>query len=190
MDWQSIIKSLGLFTVGSISIAGIIVYFSKRIFENQLSILNNEHLYRYNTLYSEKLLVYKETYKRIVKAEKSLEYLLRPLKFGQKKSKEEITDETFTFISDLFEYYDENEIFFDNSSVDLLEQLRGKFTKAWGANWQADFMEQARGTPEWVETIENKKHVYETIISNEIPNLKKQLKQDFQKNFKVMETFN
>jgi len=188
MNWESIVESLGLFTIGSMSIAGIIIYFSKRIFENQISILTSEHQYRFSTLYTEKLSVFRETYKRLVKAEKSLEYLLRPAKFAGKKSKKEISNEAYNYMISLFDHYDENEIFFDNSSVKLIEQLREKFTEAWGAHWQADFMEEARGTQAWLETIENKTEIYKKVMENEIPSLKEMLKKDFQKRFRLIET--
>jgi len=188
MNWISLFRDLGIFTIGSGSIAGIIVYFSKHIFENQINILREEHIYRFSTLYTEKLAVFREIYKKLVKAEKSLEYLLRPVKFAGKKTKQEISDEAYNFIVTLFDYYDENEIFFDESSVVLIERLREKFTEAWGAHWQANFMEQARGTKAWIETIENKTEIYKKVMENEIPELKKMLKKDFQKRFKLIET--
>lgn len=188
MNCMSLFESLGIFTIGSTSIAGIIIYFSKRIFENQMSILRSEHQHRFSTLYTEKLSVFRETYSKLVKAEKSLEYLLRPAKFAGKKTKQELSDEAYEFMIFLFDYYDENEIFFDESSVQLIEQLREKFREAWGAHWQADFMEEARGTKAWLETIENKTEVYKKVMENEIPSLKEMLKKDFQKRFKLIET--
>ena len=111
---MSIIENLGIFTAGSVSIAGIVIYFSKKIFENQISILKDEHIQRFNKIYAEKLSVLKEIYRRLVIAEKSLEYLMRPLKIGSNKSDKDIENETIYQINSLFDYFDENEIILRN----------------------------------------------------------------------------
>ncbi|TDN98315.1 hypothetical protein DET65_2225 [Sunxiuqinia elliptica] len=55
MDWLILLKNLGFFTVGASTLTGIIIYFSKKIFENQISILRSEHIFRSTALYSEKI---------------------------------------------------------------------------------------------------------------------------------------
>lgn len=184
---MSIIENIGIFTAGSASISGILIYFSKKIFENQISLLKDEQLQRFNKIYTEKLFVLKEIYRRIVIAEKSLEYLMRPVKIGGNKSEKEIETETINNINLLFDYFDENEIIINDQTANLINQLREKFYAAWGTHSKASFMEQARGTDVWIKSIDEKIEAYNKIVAEEIPSIKQILKNDFQKQFKIFE---
>jgi hypothetical protein len=184
---MNIIENLGIFAAGSASIAGIMIYFSKKIFENQISLLKDEQLQRFNKIYTEKLFVLKEIYRRLVIAEKSLEYLMRPVKFGSNKSENEIETETINSINALFDYFDENEIILNDQTATFISQLREKFYAAWGAHSKASFMEQARGTEVWSKSIDEKIKAYDIIVKKEIPSIKQMLKNDFQKQFKIFE---
>lgn len=184
---MSIIENIGIFTAGSASIAGIIIYISKKIFENKINILKEEQLQRFNKIYNEKLLILKEIYRRIVIAEKSLEYLMCPVKIGGNKSENEIETDTINSINSLFDYFDENEIILNEQTAFLITKLKDKFYAAWGAHSKASFMEQARGTEAWSKSIEDKMDAYNKIVAEEIPSIKKILKNDFQTQFKIFE---
>ena len=187
MDINEILKDIGIFATGSISIAGIVIYFSKKIFENQISLLKEEHLQRFNKIYNEKLYILKEIYRRIVIAEKSIEFLMRPVKLGSSRTKDDIENETINNINSLFDYFEENEIILNEKTAALLNELKTNFYKAWGAHNKASFMEQARGTDAWSKSIENKIGIYNTIVIEEIPKIKNLLKDNFQKQLKVLE---
>lgn len=189
MDWALLLKDLGIFSVFASSLTGIVIYVSKKIFENQLNILKGKNLFRFTTLYAEKIEVTRETYKRIVKAEKALRALITPT------SKDDEKQENFKLViknlNILFDFYEENELMFDDSSLEYLYTLKIKFKDIVTVYNQAEFMEDMmRGTKQWVEAIENKIKVAETILEKEIPLIKKQLKKDFQEKYKLIEIEN
>lgn len=184
MDWFVLLKNLGIFTVGASTITGIIIYFSKKIFENQITILKTEHLHRFTTLYSEKIGIIKETFKRIVHAERALINLATP---GADKLKSEKYENAINSLNSLFDYYEENELFLDDSSLKLIKEMKFKFQDVLKAHNSAEFMEIMRGTEAWANAIENKMKVYEIVLDNEIPAIKEQLKKDFQNKYKLIE---
>lgn len=185
MDWLTLLKNLGFFTVGASTLTGIIIYFSKKIFENQISILKSEHLFRFTTLYTEKIEVIKETFKRIVHAEKALRVLTTPTNSDDKKK--ENYKNALTSLDSLFGFYEENELFLDDNSLKLIKELKLKFENVLNAHNKAEFMEIMRGTEQWADAIENKMKVSETVLDNEIPAIKQQLKKDFQEKYKLIE---
>jgi vacuolar-type H+-ATPase subunit F/Vma7 len=185
MDWFTLLKNLGFFTVGASTLTGLIIYFSKKIFENQISILKTEHLYRFTTLYTEKIEVIKETFKRIVHAEKALRILTIPTSSDEKKK--ENYKNALTNLDSFFGFYEENELFLDDNSLKLIKELKLKFEDVLNAHNKAEFMEIMRGTEQWANAIENKMKVYEAVLDNEIPAIKEQLKQDFQEKYKLIE---
>lgn len=187
MNWLDIIEKLGLFTVGTVSITGIVIYFSKKIFENQVDILKSKHLYRYSKLYTDKLEIIRELYKRLVKAEKAIEILMRPIRWGGDKSTEDLEREAVEYINSLFDFYDENEIIFDEETIDLITQLQKNFYEVWNKHSAAKMMESARGTEVWSDAIQASIDAYNTIIEKEIPQLKNALKKDFQNRYKILQ---
>lgn len=178
MNWQEISKYLGVFGLGATSITAIIIYFSKKIFENQISIFKSEHIYRFTTLYTEKMTVIKETYKRIIKTEKSLSNLMTP---DNKEVKQSLLKIAVESLDSLFDYTDENELFLDETIISLTNELKGKFEEVLKAYNNAEFMENMRGTESWANAIENKMRTTATVLDREIPMIKKNLKQEFQK---------
>jgi hypothetical protein len=187
MDWNIVFKNLGIFTIGASSITGIIVYFSKKIFENQISIFKSEHIHRFTTLYSEKILITKEIYKKVVIAEKALNRLMTPNSPKSPNSKLDKVENTLKSLDSFVNYIDENEIFIDDSSLKLIMQLKEKFQALIAAHNQAEFMEIAKGSDAWFEALENKMNVASTVLDNEIPEIKHLLKIEFQARFKLIE---
>lgn len=187
MEWFFLLKNLGIFTIGASAITGLIIYFSKKIFETQISILKTEHLYRFTTLYSEKIGVIKETFKRITYAEKALRNLTIPTKSGDDKQKNENYENANNSLNSFFDYYEENELFLDDSSLRLIKEMKSRFQDVLKAHDKAEFMEIMRGTEAWAAAIENKIKIYEVVLDNEIPAIKEQLKKDFQDKYKLIE---
>lgn len=188
MEWGDVVKNVFVFAFGSVSISGIIIYISKRLFETQQDILKAQNLHRFSEIYTARMDVIRELYKRLVKAEMSIEELMRPIKFGVQKPQEDADKETFEKLIALFSYYDENEIAFDEKTVKLFETIKNKFLEAWGAHQTHRFMETARGSEIWINAIEKSNEIYHSVIENEIPKLKQALKEDFQKRFQMLQS--
>ena len=189
MDIDEIIKIVGISVLSTSSLVGIIVYISKKIFENKLNILKEERLHRFSNIYTDKFLVHRELYKRVVIAEKSLDCLMRPIKIKTDKSEEDAENETANHINSFYAYFDENEIIFDENEINTANLLRENFNKSWGTYQSVKRMESARGTEAWANVIEKSNEVYHSIVEAEIPKLRNELKNDFQKKYKILEIY-
>lgn len=185
MDWFILLKNLGFFTVGASTITWLIIHFSKKIFETQISILKAEHLHRFTTLYSEKIGIIRETFKRILHAERALINLSTPTKSGDNKLKTEKYENAINSLNSLFDYYEENELFLDDSSLKLIKVIKSRFQDVLAAHNRAESMNP--GTKEWIDAIDNKMKIFVIVLDNEIPAIKEQLKKDLQNKFKLIE---
>ncbi|WP_159523885.1 hypothetical protein [Sunxiuqinia indica] len=101
--------------------------------------------------------------------------------------KKENYKNALTSLDSLFGFYEENELFLDDKSLKLIKELKLKFENVLNAHNKAEFMEIMRGTEQWADAIENKMKVSETVLDNEIPTIKEQLKKDFQEKYKLIE---
>lgn len=185
MDCIGLLKNLGFFAIGASTMTGLIIYVLKKIFETQISILKTEHLHRFTTLYSEKIGIIRETYKRILHAEKALMNLSIPTKSGDDELKKEKSKNAIDSLNSFFDYYAENELFLDDSSLNLIKKIEFKFQDVLKAHNRAELMKV--GTKEWADAIDDKMKVFVKVLDNEIPAIKEQLKKDFQNKFKLIE---
>ena len=183
MDITTIITS----TLISGSITTVIIYISKKLFESRLSIFENKLLFRHNKLYTEKLTVLKELFKRIVIAEKSLEYMMRPIRFSDGRTDEELEQDVVMKVNSFYDYFDENEIILDENIISIVNSLRSKFSECWKTHQVASIMKYDRGSEEWKKSIDDKKEIYEKVICGDIPSLKQELINSFQKQLKISE---
>lgn len=189
MDWTILLKDLSIFTVGAFSLTRIVVYISKKIFETQISILKNEHLFRFTTLYPDKIKVIKKTFKKIVKTEKAFKELT--ILESKEDEKKRNYNNALECLNSFFDYYEENELLIDDSSLSHIEKLKLKFDDIVNAHNRAENMEiMVRGTKAWVDAIENNIEVAKTALDKQIPEIKRQLKKDFQDKYKLMEIEN
>ena len=185
MDWFILLKNLGFFTVGASTITGLLIYFSKKIIENQISIRKTEHLFRFTTLYSEKIGIIKKTFKKILYAERALINLTTPTKSGDNKLKNEKYENAINSLNSFIDYYEENELLLDDSSLKLINDIKFKFKDVLKAHKISEFMEI--GSDAWAKAINDKMKIFVIVLDNEILAIKEQLKKDFQNKFKLIE---
>ena len=187
MNRINVFENIGFFAVGATGISGIIIYLFKKIFEQQISLYKEKSIYRFSKVYTDRLDIIREVYRRLVKAEYSIEILMRPITIGVRKSEEELENEAYCDYTSLFQYYQENEIIFEDDTITLINDIKNRFDKVWKSYNSMKFMETARGSEPWAKSIENSITVYEEEIVNEIPKLKKLLKKQFQKEFDLLQ---
>lgn len=188
MKWTEIIAIL----LGT----GIITTLAQILITNNL----NKRFFRFSNLYKDKLDIIREFYKLLIKAEKGLNILMiesePELKFGKdgivdqesNRKSEEFNIKTYGAINSFFDFYDQNEIIFEDEIVILVNQLREKFIKANNAQSFAKIMEASRGSEAWEKAIDKKSDAHELYVVKEIPELKNKLKTTFQERYKLLET--
>lgn len=160
----------------------------------------NKQFFRFSNLYKDKLDIIRELYRLLIKAEGGLQILmtspLTELKVNKdeneteeyKSEKEEFRKKTFSVISAFFNYYEENEIVFENEIVKCFDELRKKFQTAIKSHNYASIMESSRPSKAWENAAQAKQDAIDSILSKDIPDLKKKLKKIFQDRYKLLET--
>lgn len=188
MEWTEMITIL----LG----AGIITTLTQLFLTNTL----NKRFFRFSNLYKDKLDIIREFYKLLIKAEKGLKMLMiesePEVKSGKdgmpdeesKQKLEEFNIKTYGAIDSFFDFFDQNEIIFEDEIVFLINQLRDKFNKAKSAQSFASMMETSRGSKAWEKAIDKKSDAHELYVIKEIPKLKNELKTKFQERYKLLET--
>lgn len=184
-SFEEIIKSLGFFTIGSISITGLITYLFNKLFEHKIAKLNLEHQIRFSRIYNDQSDQWRNTYKDLVIAERDLEVLLRPIRINPTKNRKELEDAAVISINKFFNNYDENKILFEDKTVEIIENLRNYFNKCWGSHFQMEFLRELKGSEEFSKAVTEAHNIYESIIQNEIPKLKENLRKDLRNLLKI-----
>lgn len=196
-------NSILKFLIEATSLSAILVFLGKFIlnyirdtrlekYKNDLEIESlkfksdlDKHLEKYKIsysgLYQEQLIIIKETYKKLIRAEKPLEYLMRPVKFGPTKTKEESADEVVRKANELFDYYDENEVIFSDNSVKIFKAIRQKYFDVWDTFSITQAMGENVSNEMKNKLIKDMVDAYEKILQGEMQKLKLTLKVDFQR---------
>lgn len=176
---EDILKILITVLIGS----GLGTFFVERIFEHRL----NKKLSRFNTLYTDKINVIKELYKLLIKAEKALDLFLSQREPENIEENIKFKDQTVLVLNKFRDYFEENEILFDNSIVAIVEQITNNFQEAKITQIQATIMEADRGSKAWEKAIDKKTQLWKLLVDDEIPKLKQNLKSEFQKKYQLLE---
>ena len=169
--------------IGSVLGSGLITFVLQKLFEHRL----NKKLYRFGKLYSDKLDIVKNLYRLLIKAEKGLEILLSRRGSNDKNEKEEFQHETIETMDNFINYFEENEIVFDQTIVELVRQIGNRFNEAKKARVSADIMESDMNSKAWGDAVSKKQDLYEQLVKIEMPILKEKLKKEFQNKYQLLD---
>lgn len=169
--------------VGSGLGSGLVTFFVQKIFEHRL----NKRLYRFNKLYSDNLEIIKNLYRLLIQAEKGIDILLSQREPNEENEKREFREKTTEVIDKFVNYFEENEIIFDKSIVDIVRQIVMRFVDGKKAHSFADTMESERNSKSWSKAVSEKIDLHEKLVEIEIPILKRKLKEEFQKKYHLLE---
>lgn len=138
-------------------------------------------------LHFEQVEIIKTLYSKLIKAEKPLEYLMRPVKTNPDKTKEEISKEVVKNANDFFDYYAENEIIFSETTCQKIDKIKDKYIQVWNTFDRKEFMGEAISGPMLVELVDEMHKAYKEILEGEMQVLKNELKKDFRIRLGVIE---
>lgn len=144
---------------------------------------------RYNILHLDQVEIIKKLYAKLIRAEKPLEFLMRPIKIDQGKTDEEISKEFMQNANDFFDYFDENEVIFNEETSTLINLIREKLIAVWNTYSAKKFMGNVKGEL-LVEIVNNMRSAYDNILTGEFQKLKKELKDDFRRKLGIIEEKN
>jgi len=189
---STVLIFLGKFTLNFLRDVGLEKYKNELAkesirFKSDLDINIEKFKISYSNVFVEKVEVIKETYKKLIRAENPLEYLMRPIKVGPTKSNEEIAAEVVIKANELFDYFDENELLFNDKSIETFKLIRKKYLKVWNTYSKKKFLGENISGKLLVMLRAEMSEVYEKILQGEIQDLKKLLKSEFQKQLGMLE---
>jgi hypothetical protein len=123
-------------------IIGAITYLAKRIielffsnkekeFKNNLEKENIKLRIRYEKLHTERAIVIKEFYKKMVITYSSFESLMKPLQLAGEPSQEIKAKKGVQDANDMIDYFAQNKIFFEEDLTKDIEDLLKTFNSSW-----------------------------------------------------------
>jgi hypothetical protein len=142
---------------------------------------------KYTRLHLEQVEIIKLLYSKLIKAEKPLEYLLRPIKIKPDKPKAEIAQEVVLKANDFFDYFDENEVIFNEETCKTINLIKENYLKVWNTYSVTQFMGENVSGEMFIKLANDMKDAYEKILEGEIQTLKAELKNDFRKKLGIIE---
>jgi hypothetical protein len=142
VNWYEVITSLGIFTVGSISITGLLAFFGRKLFEqylqkklddhrNQLQLILQEHKIRYSKLHSDRADVIRVLYEKLVIMEQSMRTYVFPAQFRGDLSRKDKKTKAGNAADDFFYYFYPNEVLFDDSICNLVNEMNKLYQNVW-----------------------------------------------------------
>jgi hypothetical protein len=142
---------------------------------------------KYTRLHLEQVEIIKLLYSKLIKAERPLEYLLRPIKVNPDKSNEEIAKEVVQKANDFFDYFDENEVIFNEDTCKTIKLIKENYLKVWKTYSIKQFMGENVSGELLIKLVDDMKDAYERILEGEMQTLKAELKNDFRKKLGIIE---
>lgn len=142
---------------------------------------------KYTRLHIEQVEIIKLLYAKLIKAEKPLEELIRPIKVNPEKSDEELSKEAYEKANDFIDYFHENEVIFNEETCKIINQIKENYIKVWNTYSRNLFMSKTSSGELWIKLADEMKNVYDKILVGEIQSLKKELKTDFRKKLGILE---
>lgn len=218
MDWSWVetgikwIGSLGVFTLGTVTVTGIVGYLFKTVFSHVLSKqleehktllneqteqykaelqrMNNKHNITFSKLHIDRADTIRHLYIKLVKLQDSSMELLGydgilNRTIGKSMNPSEMQNavaKTYQDASELKEYFYDNQIYFSEDICELLEKILGKMYPIL-LTLSGYEHEWVQETDSWEENIK----VIPEIILSEIPKLQRNLEKEFRKLLGVIE---
>jgi len=94
-------------------------------------------------------------------------------------------ENTLPVIACFYEYFEENEILFEEKTIDQICKIKKSFDKAISKSTNAILFEDSRGSEAWSKAVSEKIAVG-NIVKEEISELKNQLKKTFQNRYQLL----
>ena len=135
---MELLQNLGYFLIGS----GILAFVAKTLFEkymknsledhkHRLELISQEQQIRYSKLHNDRADVIRALYQKLVEMERSMRFYVFPAHFQGNPSREEKRAKAGMAADDFFNYFYPNEIFFDDSIRDLVNEMNGLYQDVW-----------------------------------------------------------
>lgn len=178
MNWIDLLTSLGFFTLGSVSIVGIITFFGKRLFDQYLQKRLQEYQIQFSKLHNDRADVVRDLYAKLVIMERAMRAYMFPMQFRGDPPRAQKRIDAGKSAEIFFDYFYPNSIFFDDSVSLLVGEMAKLYQDAWAHisaydNEADEAMESHQGLGD--KALKDLMNAVETI-ETKIPRLKEELK--------------
>jgi len=180
------------FTIKWIGDAGLEKYkneLQKETLKYQSSLDKDLELYKikYQKLHIEQVEILKLLYSKLIRAEKPLEYLMRPIKMANDKPEHEIANEVVTHANNFFDYFDENEVIFNEETCRIIKSIKEKYYEVWKTYSIKEFMGDSATGDLRIKLAYDMMEAYNKTLQVEMQSLKKELRNDFRIKLGIIE---
>jgi hypothetical protein len=145
---------------------------------------------KYYRLHIEQVEIIKKLYSKLIKAEKPLEYLMRPIKLNPDKSDNELSKDVVQNANEFFDYFDENEVIFNEETCKIIKLIKEKYIAVWNTYYAKQFVGETISGELLSKLVKDMRVAYDDILNGEIQKLKKELKEDFRIKLGIIENSN
>jgi len=156
-------------------------------YQNKLDKDLETYKIKYSRLYIEQVDIIKSLYSKLIKAERPLEELMRPVKLNPERTDKEVSKEVVQNANIFFDYFDENEVVFNEDTCILIRLIKDKYLAVWKTYFVRQFKGDSISGELLTKNINDMREAYETILQVEMQKLKKELRQDFRKKLGIIE---
>ena len=182
MSLLELLQGWGIFSVGVAALAWLARTLIRQMISRDLEAFKSnlekeatEYRIRYERLHTERVVVIKEVYKKIVRAHESLRSLINPCQGVDEPSLGEKGETAGRSNRELIAYYQENRIFFEEQLAKKIDSLLSKLYQAWN-EFDLSQSERSGGDPKaaqkaWEDAWKQ--------IDKDVPRVKSELENNF-----------
>jgi hypothetical protein len=178
MEWSIVIQTLGSVLIGSGAVAFVVRGMFNHLLSRDLEKFKQDlrdaafqRETRFSRLHADRATVIAELYKRLAKAESTFTDFIRPIQFAGEEPHEGRAKAAAACTNELFTYFDENRVYFDQELAQSFEKLQDEFRRTW-STFSFQGMKPASGK-EWWEAWEK--------WTQSIPPIRRKIEEHFRK---------
>ncbi len=185
MDWQELLKTLGVFGFSAGLIAGILAYLIKRLTEQQLlkgiesfkaQLLKDSEISKiqYTILQERRAFTIRKMYQLLERFDRLARELINPIQLGSDKPESVRGNRASDAALEFFNYYREHKIYLDQETCQIIDEMEQKYSKIF-LDFQFKDKIVAKTAEEdlWLRSWQ--------ALTEEIPLLRKRIEETFRK---------
>jgi len=152
-------------------------------YKNSLQQVSQEHQIRFSKLHADRAETIKTLFSKLVKMEDSIGSFIAPFQGVNEPSADDKARIAATDGNDFLDYYQSNQILFNDHTCEIIDQLNTEFKTAFNKH---SLHLRTIKNQSGLSAISQGEDPYFDILKNKIPTLKRKLSEDFRKTLGVL----
>lgn len=175
VDWYSLVKDLGIFSIAGALIAYLIKTFFEKSMDKDIERFKNDlhqETIRFSKLHEKRAIVIRDLYNKLVEFELNMINLTSYVQPDNEEEQRKIFEKAKKAAIDYEDFQKKNRIFFKKEVCKILDDIDSKGREAW-VKWHLSQREE-----HYPQQIDNWTQAYETV-SDKVPKLREKLENEF-----------